>query len=252
MVPFRGEYYDLVPSASELVKNPIYPVPDPAFPFLGVHLTPTIQGTVEAGPNAVLAFKREGYRKSDFSLRDFAESASVSWLSPARSPPLALWVVRASTIVQQTSFRESRPAARASDHRRRSPPRQERRALPGSGPGGKPSRRLPHRTRGALGARPKCPLPGRHLIPQHRQWDRPPRAGGAGAIESMRTLLRHPSLQFLESRFWAASNVEKEHGYSIGPPVVGVVPFVCPVLGAAVARRASPCAVPPGSAGGAR
>ena len=73
MVPFRGEYYDLVPSASELVKNPIYPVPDPAFPFLGVHLTPTIQGTVEAGPNAVLAFKREGYRKSDFSLRDFAE-----------------------------------------------------------------------------------------------------------------------------------------------------------------------------------
>ena len=70
IIPFRGEYYDLVPSARSLVRNPIYPVPDPAFPFLGVHLTPTIHGKVEAGPNAVLAFKREGYRKRDFSLRD--------------------------------------------------------------------------------------------------------------------------------------------------------------------------------------
>ena len=70
IVPFRGEYYDLVPSARRLVRNPIYPVPDPAFPFLGVHLTPTVHDTVEAGPNAVLAFKREGYRKTDVSLRD--------------------------------------------------------------------------------------------------------------------------------------------------------------------------------------
>lgn len=73
IVPFRGEYYDLSPSARELVRNPIYPVPDPAFPFLGVHLTPTIHGNVEAGPNAVLALKREGYRKSDVSLRDVAD-----------------------------------------------------------------------------------------------------------------------------------------------------------------------------------
>jgi L-2-hydroxyglutarate oxidase len=72
IVPFRGEYYDLVPSARPLVRNPIYPVPDPAFPFLGVHLTPTVHGTVEAGPNAVLAFKREGYRRSDVSFRDLA------------------------------------------------------------------------------------------------------------------------------------------------------------------------------------
>ncbi len=70
IIPFRGEYYDLVQSARSLVRNPIYPVPDPAFPFLGVHLTPTVHDTVEAGPNAVLAFKREGYRKTDVSLRD--------------------------------------------------------------------------------------------------------------------------------------------------------------------------------------
>jgi L-2-hydroxyglutarate oxidase LhgO len=73
IVPFRGEYYDLAPSARGLVRNPIYPVPDPAFPFLGVHLTPTIHGTLEAGPNAVLAFKREGYAKTDVSPRDLAE-----------------------------------------------------------------------------------------------------------------------------------------------------------------------------------
>lgn len=74
IVPFRGEYYELTPSAAGLVRNPIYPVPDPAFPFLGVHLTPTIHGTVEAGPNAVLAFRREGYRRFDVSVRDLAET----------------------------------------------------------------------------------------------------------------------------------------------------------------------------------
>lgn len=70
IVPFRGEYYDVVPSRRELVRNLIYPVPDPRFPFLGVHFTRTIDGTVEAGPNAVLAFRREGYRRRDVSLRD--------------------------------------------------------------------------------------------------------------------------------------------------------------------------------------
>ncbi len=70
IVPFRGEYYELVPERQFLVKNLIYPVPDPRFPFLGVHFTRMIHGGVEAGPNAVLAFKREGYRWEDFSPRD--------------------------------------------------------------------------------------------------------------------------------------------------------------------------------------
>lgn len=70
ITPFRGEYYELTPDARHLVHNLIYPVPNPNFPFLGVHFTRKIDGSIEAGPNAVLAFKREGYRKSSFSLRD--------------------------------------------------------------------------------------------------------------------------------------------------------------------------------------
>jgi L-2-hydroxyglutarate oxidase LhgO len=80
IVPFRGEYYDLVPARAELVRALIYPVPDPRFPFLGVHFTRRIYGTVDAGPNAVLAFKREGYRASDFSLRDTWESLTFPGL----------------------------------------------------------------------------------------------------------------------------------------------------------------------------
>jgi (S)-2-hydroxyglutarate dehydrogenase len=74
IVPFRGEYYEISKEKQYLVKNLIYPVPDPNFPFLGVHFTRMIHGGVEAGPNAVFAFKREGYKKTDFSLHDFTES----------------------------------------------------------------------------------------------------------------------------------------------------------------------------------
>jgi L-2-hydroxyglutarate oxidase LhgO len=74
IVPFRGEYYELKPDAQHLCRNLIYPVPDPAFPFLGVHFTRMIHGGVECGPNAVLAFAREGYTKWDVNLRDLLES----------------------------------------------------------------------------------------------------------------------------------------------------------------------------------
>ncbi len=73
IVPFRGEYYELTPEKRYLVKNLIYPVPNPDFPFLGVHFTRMIDGSVHAGPNAVLSLKREGYKKTDFDLKDFAE-----------------------------------------------------------------------------------------------------------------------------------------------------------------------------------
>ncbi|HEY9849234.1 MAG TPA: L-2-hydroxyglutarate oxidase [Leptolyngbyaceae cyanobacterium] len=73
IIPFRGEYYELIPEKRYLVKNLIYPVPNPDFPFLGVHFTRMIDGSVHAGPNAVLSFKREGYKKTDFDLKDFAE-----------------------------------------------------------------------------------------------------------------------------------------------------------------------------------
>ncbi|MFZ1280104.1 MAG: L-2-hydroxyglutarate oxidase [Ignavibacteriaceae bacterium] len=73
IIPFRGEYYQIKKEKQYLVNNLIYPVPDPQFPFLGVHFTRMINGGVEAGPNAVLAFKREGYKKTDFSVQDLLE-----------------------------------------------------------------------------------------------------------------------------------------------------------------------------------
>jgi L-2-hydroxyglutarate oxidase len=74
IIPFRGEYYKLVPEKEYLVKHLIYPVPDPRFPFLGVHFTRMVHGGIEAGPNAVLALSRHGYSWSNFSPRDLAET----------------------------------------------------------------------------------------------------------------------------------------------------------------------------------
>jgi len=78
VIPFRGEYYELVPEKRHLVRGLVYPVPDPRFPFLGVHLTKAVDGSVHAGPNAVLAFAREGYDKLDVNLRDLGEILAYS------------------------------------------------------------------------------------------------------------------------------------------------------------------------------
>ncbi|MEM7030573.1 MAG: L-2-hydroxyglutarate oxidase [Chloroflexota bacterium] len=78
IVPFRGEYYQLKPQATHLCKGLIYPVPDPRFPFLGVHFTKMIEGGVDCGPNAVLAFSREGYTKTDFNGADLWEAITYS------------------------------------------------------------------------------------------------------------------------------------------------------------------------------
>jgi L-2-hydroxyglutarate oxidase len=80
IVPFRGEYYKIRPERESLVRNLIYPVPDPDFPFLGVHFTRLIHGGIEAGPNAVLAFAREGYRKTDFNPRDLFDALTFPGL----------------------------------------------------------------------------------------------------------------------------------------------------------------------------
>jgi (S)-2-hydroxyglutarate dehydrogenase len=98
IVPFRGEYYKIKPQRQYLVRNLIYPVPDPAFPFLGVHFTRLIQGGVEAGPNAVLAFAREGYRKSDIRLGDLADALAFSgtWRFLARYPRMCWAELRRS------------------------------------------------------------------------------------------------------------------------------------------------------------
>jgi L-2-hydroxyglutarate oxidase len=80
IVPFRGEYYKIKRERQHLVRNLIYPVPDPQFPFLGAHFTRLIYGGVEAGPNAVLAFAREGYRKSDLNVADLFDALTFSGL----------------------------------------------------------------------------------------------------------------------------------------------------------------------------
>ncbi len=85
IVPFRGEYYDLIPERAGLVRNLIYPMPDPGFPFLGVHFTRRISGTVDAGPNAVLALRREGYRRTDFHFGEAMETLTYrGFLAMAR------------------------------------------------------------------------------------------------------------------------------------------------------------------------
>jgi L-2-hydroxyglutarate oxidase len=80
IVPFRGEYYELKPEKRHLVKNIVYPLPDPSFPFLNVHLTRTVEGGVEAGPNAVLGLAREGYRKTDMNIKDSFEALTYPGL----------------------------------------------------------------------------------------------------------------------------------------------------------------------------
>ena len=77
IIPFRGEYFEVRPERHYMVKNLIYPVPDPAFPFLGVHFTRRLKGGIEAGPNAVFAFRKEGYKKTDFKIDEFWHS--LTW-----------------------------------------------------------------------------------------------------------------------------------------------------------------------------
>ncbi len=98
ILPFRGEYYKIRPDRQSLVRNLIYPVPDPRFPFLGVHFTRLIHGGIEAGPNAVLAFAREGYRKTDFSARDLADALSYGgfWRFLMRYPSMCWFELRRS------------------------------------------------------------------------------------------------------------------------------------------------------------
>lgn len=119
IIPFRGEYYMLKPASQHLVRHLIYPVPDPAFPFLGVHFTRLIHGGVEAGPNAVLAFAREGYRWTQVSLPDLWDALSFPglWRFLARYPSMASYEIRRSLSHQLfcASLQRLVPALQASD-----------------------------------------------------------------------------------------------------------------------------------------
>jgi L-2-hydroxyglutarate oxidase LhgO len=98
ILPFRGEYYQLRAERQHLVRHLIYPTPDPRFPFLGVHFTRMIHGGIEAGPNAVLAFAREGYRKTDFNARDLFDALTYSgfWRFLKRYPSMCWYELRRS------------------------------------------------------------------------------------------------------------------------------------------------------------
>ena len=102
IVPFRGEYYELAPGRRALVKGLIYPVPNPAFPFLSVHFTRMVEGGVEAGPNAVLGLAREGYRKTDVNLRELAETLGYGafWRLAAKN-----WYTGAGEVFRSLSKR---------------------------------------------------------------------------------------------------------------------------------------------------
>lgn len=98
IVPFRGEYYKIRPERQSLVRGLIYPVPDPQFPFLGVHFTRLIHGGIEAGPNAVLAFAREGYKKTDINVADLFDAVSYPglWKFLRRYPSMAWFELKRS------------------------------------------------------------------------------------------------------------------------------------------------------------
>ncbi len=107
IVPFRGEYYQLKEESRYLVHDLIYPVPNPNFPFLGVHFTRMIDGSVEAGPNAVLGFKREGYRKRDINIKDLAETMGFPGFWKLASTYLGEGINEMKRSVSKRAFVES-------------------------------------------------------------------------------------------------------------------------------------------------
>ena len=119
IIPFRGEYFQIKKERQFLVRHLIYPVPDPKFPFLGVHFTRLIHGGIEAGPNAVLAFAREGYKWTDVNLRDLAESLFFPglWKFLAKYPSLCGYEIRRSLSKAEftRSLQKLVPAIRADD-----------------------------------------------------------------------------------------------------------------------------------------
>jgi len=107
IVPFRGEYFDLAAGAADRVRGLVYPVPDPRFPFLGVHLTRGVHGDVHAGPNAVLALAREGYRRRDVAWRDVADAASWPGLWRLAGRNLAPGAAEVARSMSRTLFAAS-------------------------------------------------------------------------------------------------------------------------------------------------
>ena len=117
IIPFRGEYYELTPETSHLVKGLIYPVPDPSFPFLGVHLTRMINGSIHAGPNAIFALAREGYTKLKINPRDVVDSVALAGPVEIGEALLADRAGRSGKIDVQKALPGEPPRARSRSSR---------------------------------------------------------------------------------------------------------------------------------------
>ena len=168
IIPFKGEYYELKEEASHLCRNLIYPVPDPQFPFLGVHFTRMIDNSVECGPNAVLAFGREAYGKLDLNLRDLLESLfyrgfqKMAWKhwkmglgEMWRSYNKAAFVKALRRLIPEINAEHLKSVPAGNSGSGSNSRRRARRRLSHSGNG--PNRECLQR-----------PVSGRHRIPQHR------------------------------------------------------------------------------------
>ncbi len=184
IIPFRGDYYELLPEARSLVRHLIYPVPDPDLPFLGVHFTRRVDGSIEAGPNAVLAWKREGYSRSSFSLRDTASMlafpgfwrmaphyAGIGFAEYRRAWSRGLFVRSLQRLVPEIGR-----APRASGRLRC--------AGAGDGPLGQAPRRLRLRRGRPPAPRRQRPLARRHRLPGDRRLHR--REGDRPSLRSPR------------------------------------------------------------------
>ncbi len=168
IVPFRGESYEIVPGRRSLVRNLIYPVPDPRFPFLGVHFTRMIGGGVEAGPNAVLAFRREGYTRTSFSFRDAMAMFAYPGFWKVAAKYLADGDRGMAPLLQLARLREGSPQADS----RASPGGRAQGRCGRPRPGARPPRpargRLPRRPGRADRARPERPVSGGDRVARHR------------------------------------------------------------------------------------
>ena len=164
IVPFRGEYYELTPDRQGLVRGLIYPVPDPRFPFLGVHLTRGIHGRVHAGPNAVLALRREGYTWREVDATELWQALTWPGLWRLAAPNLAAGAGEVLRSLSRAGVCPQRVTARPRYPGRRPGARSIRGARTGRTPGRLTGRGLPFRDRPPAGACPQCPVPGSHRV----------------------------------------------------------------------------------------
>ena len=180
---FRGDYYELEDHAKHKVRNLIYPVPNPQFPFLGVHFTRMTNGDIECGPNAVFTFKREGYGKTDFNLRDTAEALGYAGTWKLFFKNMSFGINEYRRAFSKRLFLKTLqrlvPSLEMDDIRTG---RSGVRALLAA-PQRRHQRRLPHHFPRAQRPRPERPLSRRHGLTRHRRPHR--RRGGQARLAEL-------------------------------------------------------------------